>query len=586
MDRSKTFYFLFSLAIIGIVALPVGIGNLILGFIYHDSPCIQCWAERQSMVYIALAGLFILRYGLKPKYMAILLLIVAGGLYQSFYHLGNHALEDVGQGFALSIFGLHTQFWAESVFWMVVLVMGALLLFAPHFSILDQEGSLYIHGMRLPYRKLSRSNLWAFAIFSVVVASNMLQAFISTGPFPYLGHGDPIRFSWKLEENVWSTANWKHMGFPRLLSKRVVSAPILANDPHAWDRDYRHAPITITKHLILLESKPSTLPFNAPISDLNFLATKKEDRTQVDLAPKPSALSPVVDTGILGNAQESQGCAPASRPPPFSFSPDVFAGANALLTNAFLITTQREGLYIVDQKLSKVLAHLVLDKDYSVTVEDFVGANMVGNTIRLMGANKSSVDVHYNPKAKNNFTNFLQGAHHFDEIGRSRLRTSRASTYYVLSARSDGTHTYMLTVPNNRYKKLILVGMLDQDSGLSSEADVQTSKNNPLKKGRALGEFYVSGLAFYQGRLFALSKAYNTLLVINPFDATIIDAYGLPSSIKNPSALAFVGDQLIVTGYENHKDIFHFLDISNLSIALPPLEKPTLKAPTLQTHGC
>ncbi|BCD46194.1 disulfide bond formation protein B [Helicobacter suis] len=566
----RTFYFLFSLAIIAIVAFPVGIANLILGFIYHDSPCILCWAERQSMVYIALSGLFILRYGLKPKYIALMLLIIVGGLYQSFYHLGNHALEDVGQGFALTIFRLHTQFWAELVFWLAALVLGSLLFFAPNFNTQDHP------------RQLTRSNRWAFAIFSALVASNMLQAFISTGPFPYLGHGNPIRFSWKFAENIWSTQSWNYMGFPRIFSKRIVDKPILANQEYPFDHNYHHAPIVITKELSLLEQRISKLSLNSPISDLNFLATSEKKQQ-----PKQPPSTAIDLLGSFGMEKPiSEGCAPALKPPPYHFSPNVFAGNNALFKNAFLITTQNEGLYIVDTTLQKVLVHLILDRHYSVTVGSLVGANMVGSTIRLMGANKSSVDVHYNPKAHNNFQNFLVGAHHFDEIGRSRLRTSRASTHYILSARSDGIHTYMLTVPNKYYKKLILVSMLDQDLGLSSESVVQTSKRTPLKNKRTLGEFYITGLSFYQGRLFALSKAYNALLVINPYDATIIDAYGLPSLIKNASALAFMDNQLIITGYSKHHDIFYTLDISNLSFDLPPAEKPTLKAPTLQTHGC
>ncbi|GMB96475.1 disulfide bond formation protein B [Helicobacter sp. NHP22-001] len=567
--QAQRFYFLFSLAIIAIIALPVGIANLILGFVYHDSPCIQCWGERQSMVYIALGGLFILRYGLKPKYIAILVLIVAGGLYQSFYHLGNHALEDVGQGFALEIFGLHTQFWAELVFWIALLVLGLLLLKAPNFQ---EQGP----------RQLTRSNLWAFGIFSFLVASNILQALISTGPFPYLGHGDPVRFSWRMAENIWSTSNWGHMGFPRRLGKRVVDGPILADSSHQWESDYRKAPLEIHKNLTLLQTQISPLKLNAPISDLNFLAAKETPQTAK--APTKPSLLQTIETDIFG--KHSDGCAPALKPQPYTFSPETFAGNNALLKNAFLIATQKEGLYVVDKKLQRILAHLVLDKHYSVTVEHFVGANMVGNLIRLMGANKSSVDVAYNPGAKNNFANFLEGAHHFNEIGRNRLRTSRASTYYILSARSDGTHTYMLTVPNKRYKQLILVGMLDQDLGLSSETVVRPLKNNPLKKGRTLGEFYITGLAFYQGRLFALSKAYNALLVINPYNATIIDAYGLPPSVKNPTALTFVNNALIVSGYSNRHDIFYTLGISNLSLDLPPAEKPTLKAPILQAHGC
>ncbi|BCZ17174.1 hypothetical protein NHP190003_04560 [Helicobacter sp. NHP19-003] len=567
--HAQRFYFLFSLAIIAIIVLPVGIANLILGFVYHDSPCIQCWGERQSMVYIALGGLFIVRYGLKPKYIAMLVLVVAGGLYQSFYHLGNHALEDVGQGFALTIFGLHTQFWAEFVFWIALLVLGLLLFKAPNF----ETQSL---------RKLTRSNLWAFGIFSFLVASNMLQAFISTGPFPYLGHGDPIRFSWRMAENIWSTKNWAHMGFPRSLGKRIVEQPILAESPHQWESDYRKAPLEIHKSLTLLQTQISPLKLNAPISDLNFLAAKENPKAPQD-TPKPNLLQSL-STDLFG--KNADGCAPALKPLPYTFSPETFAGNNAFLKNTFLISTQKEGLYVVDKKLQKVLAHLVLDKHYSVTVEHFVGANMVGNTIRLMGINKSSVDVVYNPKANNNFANFLEGAHHFDEIGRSRLRTSRASTYYVLSARSDGTQTYMLTVPNKHYKQLILVGMLDQDLGLSFEAVVRPLKTNPLKKGRTLGEFYITGLAFYEGRLFALSKAYNALLVINPYDATIIDAYGLPPSVKNPTALTFVDNALIVSGYADKHDTFYTLDISNLSLALPPAQKPTLKAPILQTHGC
>ncbi|CRF48446.1 putative ATP /GTP binding protein [Helicobacter heilmannii] len=566
--QAQRFYFLFSLAIIAIIALPVGIANLILGFIYHDSPCIQCWAERQSMVYIALGGLFILRYGLKLKYLGLLVLVVAGGLYQSFYHLGNHALEDVGQGFALTIFGLHTQFWAEFVFWMVLLILGLLLFKAPTLE------------SKVP-RKLTPSNLWAFGVFSFLVVSNMVQAFISTGPFPYLGHGDPIRFSWHLGQNIWSTKNWEHMGFPRSLGRRVVDQPILAESSHKFDNDYHNAPLEIHKSLSLMQSQVSPLKLNAPISDLNFLAAKETPKV-----PKEAPKSLLQNLGMDIFDKHSEGCAPALKPPPYTFSPETFAGDNAFLKNTFLISTQKEGLYVVDQKLQKVLAHLVLDKHYAVTVEHFVGANMVGNLIRLMGANKSSVDVIYNPKHHNSFASFLEGAHHFDELNRNRLRTSRASTYYVLSARSDGTHTYMLTVPNKHYKQLILVGMLDQDLGLSSEAVVRPLKTTPLKKGRTLGEFYITGLAFYQGRLFALSKAYNALLIINPYDATIIDAYGLPPSVQNPTALTFVDNALIVSGYANKHDIFYTLDISNLSLALPPAEKPTLKAPTLQTHGC
>ncbi|MFC3847755.1 disulfide bond formation protein B [Helicobacter baculiformis] len=572
MEQSRTFYFLFSLAIIGIVSLPVGIGNLVLGFIYHDSPCIQCWAERQSMVYIGLAGLFILRYGLKPKYLAIMLLVVAGGLYQSFYHYGNHGLEDVGQGFALTIWGLHTQFWAHVVFWSVVLVLGGLLLFAPSFQVLAHEGGVYAHGARRTYRDLSKANNWAFFIVGVIAITNMVQAFISTGPFPYLGQGDPIRFSWNLKENVWSTENWKHMGFPRHLGKRIVDTPLLADSKYTWDYDYHHAPLEIHKELPLRSQKINTLALNAPISDLLFLG-----------APTTSTTPP---SNPLAMPASSQGCAPVHKSTNYYFSPDTFAGDNALLKDTFLIGTQEEGFYVANKGLDKILTHFVLDKYYAATVENFVGVNMVGNLIRVMGQNKSSADVHYNPKATNNFANFLQGANNFEELGRNRLRTSRASTYYVLSARSDGTYTYMLTVPNARYKNLILVSMLDQDLGLNAEHVVQVTKNNPLKPKRNLSEFYITGLTLYQGKLLALSKAFNTLLVIDPMSAQILDAYGLPSQIHNASALAIVDDALVVVGYEKGQNIFYTLDLAAFTPNLTPIINQSSQAPELHSQGC
>lgn len=96
MQKAKTFYLLLSLAAIGIIALPVGIANFFFGYALGDSPCTLCWGQRQSIIYIGAMALFMLRYGFKPKYLAMLLIITAFGLWESFYHLGSHGLEDVG----------------------------------------------------------------------------------------------------------------------------------------------------------------------------------------------------------------------------------------------------------------------------------------------------------------------------------------------------------------------------------------------------------------------------------------------------------------------------------------------------------
>ena len=120
--KVKNFYTLMCLAGLLIVLLPVGIANVVFGYMLGDSPCTLCWGQREAMIYIGVMALFIVRYGMKGKYIAAILIMAAFGLYQSFAQYGMHAMRDLDQGFGLAVFGLHTYFWAEVVFWAVVLL--------------------------------------------------------------------------------------------------------------------------------------------------------------------------------------------------------------------------------------------------------------------------------------------------------------------------------------------------------------------------------------------------------------------------------------------------------------------------------
>ena len=93
-----------------IILLPVGIANFVFGYMLGDSPCTLCWAQRESMIFIGVVAFFIVRYGVKGKYIAWLLIMAAFGLYQSFSHYGNHAHRDLDQGFSLQVF------WAAHIF--------------------------------------------------------------------------------------------------------------------------------------------------------------------------------------------------------------------------------------------------------------------------------------------------------------------------------------------------------------------------------------------------------------------------------------------------------------------------------------
>ena len=77
LNRAKTFYDIVCWGGLLIVLLPVGIANLILGYLLGDSPCTLCWAQRQQMAYIGVIALMMVRYGFKPKYLGMLLVMAA-----------------------------------------------------------------------------------------------------------------------------------------------------------------------------------------------------------------------------------------------------------------------------------------------------------------------------------------------------------------------------------------------------------------------------------------------------------------------------------------------------------------------------
>ena len=73
-SRGTFFYFLLCTAAAIVFLLPVGIANMVFGYILGDSPCTLCWGQRIAMIFIALCAFFIVRYGFKPKYIASLLI--------------------------------------------------------------------------------------------------------------------------------------------------------------------------------------------------------------------------------------------------------------------------------------------------------------------------------------------------------------------------------------------------------------------------------------------------------------------------------------------------------------------------------
>ena len=261
--KSDSLYTLLALAVLALVVGPIGIAVFVLGFIHGDAPCVLCWAQRTGMILIALTGLFILRFGPRPRYIGLGILIAAHGLYMAMRHSALHLARDVGQGFSIEILGAHTYTWSAIIFWCGLVLMGVLLVLMK-----DGEG----RGVEREPGMLGRT---AMVLFLVAVGGNVVQALAAVGPPPFMGQGDPIRFSFQPRNWIWSLEGWG----PRAVSWRgryAIERPRVEGLPTDW----RQGPVAGVDPLPAKRRLQVTAPLNGALTDLaadpssgGFLAT-------------------------------------------------------------------------------------------------------------------------------------------------------------------------------------------------------------------------------------------------------------------------------------------------------------------------
>lgn len=116
IGKTKNFYVFMRLVGFLIILLPIGIVNLVFGYVLGDSPCTLCRRQREATVFIGVIVLFIVCYGMKGRHLAALLIIATIGFYQSSTHYGSHVHRDLDQGLGLVVFDIHTYLWAKVVF--------------------------------------------------------------------------------------------------------------------------------------------------------------------------------------------------------------------------------------------------------------------------------------------------------------------------------------------------------------------------------------------------------------------------------------------------------------------------------------
>jgi disulfide bond formation protein DsbB len=477
--KREHLYTLLALAVLVLSVVPVGAAVFLLGFVYGDSPCVMCWEQRAGMALIALIGLFVLRYGPQPKYIGLSMLVGAWGVFMGLRHTGMHAARDVGQGFSIEIWGAHTYTWALFIFWVCVVTMCVLLM-----AMKQSDISAGPRALR-PLDKL------AMGVFLVVITGNILQAFASTGPPPFMGQGDPIRFSFNPKHWVWSLEEWS----PAPISLRgrwaieKPAVPPVSLDPGA-------GPLAGLPSLTIREQKQITVPLRGTVTDLAY------------------------DAG----------------------------------TDRFLLTTQN-GVYILDGSLTRVLRYTIVDPGFSIDLGRFAGAAFLDSkTLMALGENKSYVILQEsNPgDADKNFRFFLESFDAFDHVSRSRLGTVRSRMMYAMSLAFDtATNSlYTVTVPNSKVKRLVIARFDRRDLTLSEEFIPVLAAESGLKfsgEKRSLDELYVTGATVAEGRMYAISAAFGTLVTIDLAAHSVVAAHGIPG-LARPTGIAIKGGDLYVVG--------------------------------------
>jgi disulfide bond formation protein DsbB len=401
----------------------------------------------------------------------------AGAIHWARPHTALHVARDIGQGFSIEIFGAHTYTWSLFIFWVSVVTMGALLVLLGEMRKAEEP------------RVLGRFERLVFMVFLAVIAGNIVQAFASTGPPPFMGQSDPVRFSFNPAHWVWSTEEWS----------------------------------------------PS------PVSLRGRWAIDKPDLTGVN--PDPAA-------GPLGQLPR---LSVASRQPlKLALRGTITGAAYDAPSDRFLLTTE-QGVYLVDGSLGRILRYTVVDPGFSVDLGRFAGGTFLDpRTVMAIGENKSYVILREADRAdtKRNFRYFLESFDAFNEVSRSRFATVRARMMYTMSLASDpaSRSLYTVTVPNARVKRFVVSRFDRKDLTLSEEFMPVLAGDSGLAFSggrRSLDEYYVTGLVAEQGRLYALSAAFSTLLVIDPAAHTIIAAYAIPG-LDRPTGLAIKGPRFVI----------------------------------------
>lgn len=404
---------------------------------------------------------------------------------------------------------IHQGWWAEilgahTYTWPIV-IQGVVLIFTALLFWFTKDVYSFVSKGYKPLMPITKATM---ILFMVVIGGNIIQAFISTGLPPNMGVGSPARLSFDTNHWYWTTSSWQRLNNPASLRGAWdVDAPDLPSQPEPklqFITDPEQAPLSTTNKLIISNRQSINLGLNAPATDIAFNGDDK-----------------------------------------------------------YLITTEKWGLYLVDNSLSKIERFAVLDHLNGANGRVPVGSAFFNKTeFGVIGWNKIFVFLKEdrNVSAKDNFPHFIEGLDSYAITSRGAYNTVRARMFHVLSMAylAENNSVYTITVPNNKNKKLIISRFDKRDNMLSEEFSPILGAGVVLRENKDIGAYYITGLAAKNGFLYAVSKRFSQVLQINPITHEIINVYAF-DGIKNPQGITFNGDIMQILSYEDGKNIVYSL---------------------------
>lgn len=484
-----------------ILCIILGFSSLYFGFIDLESPCVLCWAQRFYMFALSIFALLIVRYGPKPKYVGAIMLTALFGIYAGIRHSSGSFAWDIHQGWWAELFGIHTYTWTEIVQWFVLVFIGIMFL-----------GTRNVYSfVNIPIKPLNAISKASLGLFLFVAVCNMVQAFMSTGLPPNVGVGDPARISFNSKYWNWSTEFWERLERPWSLRG-------------SWDVNYPDLP-TLPQAAIQFSANASDGPVENAVS--LTISDKKE-------------LPPLFNGAVTDFAYDGYG--------------------------TYFMVTEKWGMYLVDQGMLAVERYAILDQYNGANGRNAVGATFFNDgTFGLLGWNKTYVYLKKaveKPEGKaaeyKAFHDFTEGMDSYNLIKRGTYLTIRARMMHALALafNPDNNSIYTITVPNNKHKNIVVSRFDRNDSILTEEFRPLKGSSVTLKEGRSFDEYYVTGLTYKDGRLYALSKQYSSVFALNTVTREIERVYSF-DGITNPQGITFKDGKPQILSYENGKNIVY-----------------------------